>query len=96
MSPRASLEARPYLQASVMHAGSFSAGVFSSMLMSGVLLGIYCVVGVVAGEENECLVDAKIGFSDPANVYQCKPPLKCCFEYSKPSCCGNKPSWQIM
>ncbi|KAH9512021.1 hypothetical protein DERF_010437 [Dermatophagoides farinae] len=37
-----------------------------------------------------------IGYSDPKNVYQCRHPMNCCFEYTKPSCCGRKPSIQII
>ena len=44
----------------------------------------------------DCLINSTIGYSDPKNVYQCKQPMKCCFEYTKPSCCGRKPSIQIM
>lgn len=46
--------------------------------------------------ENVCLVNPALGYGDPANVYECKPPLKCCTEFSKPSCCGSKPSWKII
>ena len=44
----------------------------------------------------DCLVNMTIGYSDPKNVYQCRHPMNCCFEYTKPSCCGRKPSIQIM
>lgn len=71
----------------------------SSMLSPTVaaLLGL-CMANIVQAEEGSdiCLIDNRLGYSDPANVYQCKWPLKCCFEYSKPSCCGGKPSWQIV
>nr|XP_046920512.1 uncharacterized protein DDB_G0289917-like [Dermatophagoides farinae] len=44
----------------------------------------------------DCLVNMTIGYSDPKNVYQCRHPMNCCFEYTKPSCCGRKPSIQII
>ncbi|KAJ6216823.1 hypothetical protein RDWZM_007980 [Blomia tropicalis] len=62
------------------------------------ILGLYgCVISLVfAIDYNVCLINEQLGYSDPANIYQCKPPLKCCTEYSKPSCCGGKPSLQII
>ena len=44
----------------------------------------------------DCLIDSKKGFSNSANVYQCSPSQRCCFEYAKPSCCGSKPTTLIL
>ena len=69
---------------------------YSALVPATALFGLCCIASFAQAEDNVCLVDKRLGFTDPDNVYQCKPPLKCCFEYSKPSCCGSKPSWQIM
>lgn len=44
----------------------------------------------------DCMIDAKKGFSNPSNVYQCSALQKCCLEHAKPSCCGSKAVTQIM
>lgn len=44
----------------------------------------------------ECLIDETKGFKNAANIYQCASRQTCCFEYAKPSCCGSKPTVQIM
>lgn len=44
----------------------------------------------------DCMIDAKKGFNNPTNVYQCHVTQKCCLEYAKPSCCGSKSTTQIM
>ena len=43
-----------------------------------------------------CLIDEKLGFLDPKNIYQCKKPLKCCVQYQAPSCCGSHDALEIM
>lgn len=71
----------------------------SSMWQWAAITVVAFVVAVVTAEDvakMDCLVNHSKGFSDPKNVYQCRAPLKCCFEYSKPSCCGSKPFWQIL
>lgn len=44
----------------------------------------------------DCLIDETKGYKNAANVYQCSSRQTCCFEYAKPSCCGSKPTLQIM
>lgn len=44
----------------------------------------------------ECAIDKSKGFKNAANIYQCASHQTCCFEYAKPSCCGSKPTLQIM
>lgn len=44
----------------------------------------------------ECLIDESKGFKNAANIYQCASRQTCCFEYARPSCCGSKPTLQIM
>lgn len=67
-----------------------------SVVLPTTLLSLCSLCLVQAQDPNDCLINEKLGFSDPANVYICKKPLKCCFEWNKPSCCGSKPSFQIM
>ena len=48
------------------------------------------------GNQVDCMIDPKKGFSNPSNVYQCPASQKCCLEHAKPSCCGSKSTTQIM
>lgn len=70
---------------------------YLTYIVTSVLLS-FCTnfVSGTIEDKVDCLVNATIGYSDPKNVYQCQRPMKCCFEYTKPSCCRHKPSLQIM
>ncbi|CAG2169260.1 unnamed protein product [Oppiella nova] len=47
-------------------------------------------------EKFDCLIDQKVGYEDPSNIYQCKDTENCCIEFARPSCCKSKPGIQIV
>ncbi|XP_074594397.1 uncharacterized protein LOC141849815 [Brevipalpus obovatus] len=51
---------------------------------------------VKKSDKIDCLIVTDKGFGDPQNVYQCETFQVCCIEYNKPSCCGVKPTAQII
>lgn len=57
-----------------------------------------CLMGkkIKKSDKIDCLIDSSKGFNDPQNVYQCQLFQVCCLEYNQASCCGYKPTRQIV